>query len=229
MMKIVCALFPRFTAIDLIGPLNCWMFIPNVEMQLAAAQPGPVRVDFGAEIVATHSFESCHQKPDVLLVPGGGHGVFEAMQDDRLVDNVARLGAAAGWVTSVCNGSLILGAAGLLSGYQAACYWYSRDYLRRFGAEPLNQRIVVDRNRATGGGMTAGIDFAIHMMGHWAGKETGQLVELSMEYAPQPPFGTGLPELAPPKVRETAEAVLAKEMPNDLIDKAATRRGFQPA
>jgi cyclohexyl-isocyanide hydratase len=225
-MKILATLFPQFTAIDLIGPTNCWMFIPGVEIQLAAARPGPVPTDIGLDIVATHDFDSCFQQPDVLLVPGGGGGVFRALQDDQFLDHLARLGKDAGWVTSVCNGSLLLGAAGLLRGYQAACYWYSREYLRRFGAEPVDKRTVIDRNRATGGGMTAGIDFGLEMMGLWGGTAAGQLTELSMEYAPRPPFGTGLPELAPPEILARARAILDIEMPNALVDQAAIRRGF---
>ncbi len=228
-MKILCALFPGFTPIDLIGPANCWWFMPNTSIQLAAFSEGPVKTDFGAEIVATHNFDNCFQEPDVLLVPGGGRAVFEALQDDRFLDHVARLGQRAGWVTSVCNGSLILGAAGLLKGYRAACYWYSRDYLRQFGAEPVNERVVIDRNRATGGGMTAGIDFGLEMVRQWAGLEAGQLIELSMEYAPRPPFGTGLPELAPTHILQAANAILVKEMPNSVVRDTATRRGFQPA
>lgn len=225
-MKILATLFPNFTAIDLVGPTNCWMFIPGVEIQIAAAQAGPVRTDIGLEIQATHSFDNCFQSPDVLLVPGGGRGVFSALQDDHFLDHIARLGEKSGWVTSVCNGSLVLGAAGLLRGYQAACYWYSREYLRQFGAEPVNKRTVIDRNRATGGGMTAGIDFGLSMMGLWGGTPVGQLTELSMEYAPQPPFGTGLPELAPSEVLAQARQILANEMPNELVDQAARRRNF---
>jgi len=225
-MKILAMLFPKFTAIDFIGPANTWMFIPNVQIQLAAAQPGPVVTDIGLTINATHNFNTCFQEPDVLLVPGGGIGAFNALQDDSFIDQVARIGAKANWVTSVCNGSLLLGAAGLLRGYKAGCYWYSREYLRQFGAEPLNERIVIDRNRATGGGMTAGIDFALTMVGLWGGETAGQLTELSLEYAPKPPFRTGLPELAPPNVLAIANDRLATEMPNAMVDATAKRRGF---
>lgn len=225
-MKILATLFPGFTAIDLIGPTNTWMFIPGVQIQIAAAKPGPVATDIGLTINATHDFGTCFQAPDVLLVPGGARGVFDALQDDGLVDTIARLGAKAGWVTSVCNGSLLLGAAGLLKGYKAGCYWYSREYLRQFGAQPVNERIVIDRNRATGGGMTAGIDFALAMMGHWGGDFSGQLTQLCMEYAPRPPYSAGLPELAPPEVLAAAREILAKEMPNAVADATARRRGF---
>lgn len=225
-MKILATLFPRFTAIDLIGPTQTWMFMPNAQIQLAASQPGPVPTDIGLTINATHDFNTCFQEPDVLLVPGGARGLFDALQDDNLIEHIARLGAKADWVTSVCNGSLLLGAAGLLRDYKAACYWYSRDYLRHFGAEPVNARVVIDRNRATGGGMTAGIDFGLSMVGHWAGETAGQVAELVMEYAPQPPFGVGLPELAPPNVLAIANQILADDMPNSVANETAKRRGF---
>lgn len=225
-MKILCTLFPRFTAVDLIGPTQTWMFIPNVHIQLAAAKPGPVTTDIGLTINATHDFEDCFQEPDVLLVPGGGRGVFDALEDDSFIEHIARLGSRANWVTSVCNGSLLLGAAGLLRDYKAACYWYSREYLRHFGAEPVTERIVIDRNRATGGGMTAGIDFGLSMMGHWTGETQGQVAELCMEYAPQPPYGVGRPELAPPHVLAIANEILSVEMPNAVAHATAKRRGF---
>ena len=225
-MRILAVLFPRFTALDMIGPANCWGLMPDVQIQLAALREGPVKTDFGADIIATHNLANCMQNPDVLLLPGGGHGVFDALQDDPFLDHVGRIGAQASWVTSVCTGSLILGAAGLLRGYKAACYWYSRDYLRKFGAEPVDERVVIDRNRATGGGVTAGIDFGLEMIGKWAGPSAGQLTELAIEYAPRPPFGTGRPELAPPGIVEAANAILVREMPNDLIDRTAARRGF---
>ncbi len=225
-MKILTLLFPRFTAIDYIGPANCWGLVPGTEMQTAAREAGPVRMDFGADIVASHSFDDCWQDPDVLLVPGGGHAVFDALQDDAFLDVVARIGARAGWVTSVCNGSLILGAAGLLQGYEAGCYWYSREYLELFGARPNPARVVIDRNRATGGGMTAGIDFALHMLGRWGGEDQGRLVELLMEYAPEPPFRAGRPELATPGTLQTAREILREEMPNEMAVAAAKRRGF---
>ncbi|WP_447775067.1 DJ-1/PfpI family protein [Variovorax boronicumulans] len=228
-MRILALLFPRFTAIDLIGPANCWGLIPGVQFQFAAAQAGALPMDFGgpqADIVATHDFTTCWQDPDVLLVPGGGRAAFEALDDDLYLDAIARIGANAGWVTSVCNGSLLLGAAGLLKGYKAACYWYSRDGLALFDAEPVNERVVIDRNRATGGGMTAGVDFGLHMIGQWAGESNGALTELLMEYAPQPPFGSGRPELASPDTLATARGILQTEMPNERAAQAARRRGF---
>ena len=119
-MKILAVLFPGFTAIDLVGPVNAWGLMPGVEFQTAWKVVGPVQTDVGLQVVATHSFADCWQAPDVLFVPGGGRGAIEALQDDELLDAIAAIGVRAGWVTSVCTGALLLGAAGLLKGYRSA-------------------------------------------------------------------------------------------------------------
>ncbi len=188
-MKILSVLFPGFTALDLIGPTTVWGLMPGAEFQTVARTPGPVRVDMGLEIVATHSFDNCWAAPDVLFVPGGGQGVYDALQDDELLDAIARIGSQAKWVTSVCTGALLLAAAGLTKGYRSACYWYARPHVETFGAIPDDARVVIDRNRASGGGVTSGIDFALAMVSKWNGLEKGKLAELLIEYAPQPPFG----------------------------------------
>jgi cyclohexyl-isocyanide hydratase len=115
-------------------------------------------------------------------------------------------------LASVCTGSLLLGAAGLLKGYRAAVHWGARDALSQFGAEPSNERVCIDRNRLTGAGITAGVDFGIAVAGHWAGESTGRLIELIMEYAPQPPFGTGRPDLADAQTLATARAAMQQAM-----------------
>jgi cyclohexyl-isocyanide hydratase len=225
-MKILTFLFPGFTPLDVTGPATAWGLMPGAEFQFVAARKGPVRADMGLELVATHDFSDFWTDADVLFVPGGGNGAFQALQDDALLDAIARAGLGAGWVTSVCNGALLLGAAGLLKGYRSACYWYARPYLQEFGAIPDDSRVVIDRNRASGGGITAGIDFALTLIGEWAGPEQGRLIELLMEYAPQPPFGVGRPELADDTTLAIAAPILAKEMPAELIKAAVTRRGF---
>ena len=111
-MKILAVLFPGFTAIDLVGPVNAWGLMPGVEFQTAWKVVGPVQTDVGLQVVATHSFADCWHAPDVLFVPGGGRGTFAALQDDELLDAIAAIGVRAGWVTSVCTGALLLGAAG---------------------------------------------------------------------------------------------------------------------
>jgi cyclohexyl-isocyanide hydratase len=167
--------------------------MPGVEFQTAWKTAGPVTVDMGLQLVATHSFADCWRAPDVLFVPGGGMGVCETLQDDELLDEIAAIGTRVGWVTSVCTGALLLGAAGLLKGYRSACYWYTLHHLEEFGATPDEARYVIGRNRASGGGMTAGIDFALHMIGIWNGVEHGRLTELFMEYARSLPSAWGVP------------------------------------
>jgi cyclohexyl-isocyanide hydratase len=225
-MKILSVLFPNFTALDLIGPTTVWGLMPGAEFQTVARTPGPVKVDMGLQIVATHSFDNCWSDPDVLFVPGGGRGVFDALQDDALLAAIARIGSQATWVTSVCTGALLLGAAGLTKGYRTACYWYARPQVAAFGAIPDDARVVIDRNRASGGGVTSGIDFALAMVGQWHSVEKAKLTELLIEYAPQPPFGVGRPDLASPETVGAAESILTDEMPAALIEAAARRRGF---
>ena len=146
------------------------------------------------------------------------------MQDDRTLDFIADVGSRAKWITSVCNGSLLLGAAGLLKGYKAASYWYTREHLGLFDAIPTDARYVIDRNRATGGGMTAGVDFGLAMVGHIAGEPVGRVVELSFEYVPQPPFGTGRPELADPATLAKTMEVLKHLMPVHELEGVRARR-----
>ena len=143
------------------------------------------------------------------------------------MDFVAAVGSRAQWITSVCNGSLLLGAAGLLKGYKAASYWYTRDHLSLFGAIPTDARYVFDRNRATGGGMTAGVDFGIAMLGQIMGEQAGRLFELLFEYAPQPPFGTGRPELADPVTLASATATVQQLMPVEELQGVKARRSAQ--
>jgi cyclohexyl-isocyanide hydratase len=157
-------------------------------------------------------------------VPGNTLGLFKQLQDDRTLDFIADMGSRATWVPSVCNGSLLLGAAGLLKGYKAASYWYTREQLSLFGAIPTDGRYVIDRNRATGGGMTAGIDFGLVMVGQILGETAGRIFELLFEYAPQPPFGTGRPELADPDTLTAATKMLKELMPIHELEGVRDRR-----
>jgi cyclohexyl-isocyanide hydratase len=134
------------------------------------------------------------------------------MGDSVAMTFLADRGARARWVCSVCSGSLVLGAAGLLRGYRAAGHWGVRETLSQYGAEPSSERICIDRNRLTGGGVTAGVDFGIALAGRWVGDDTGRMIELLMEYAPQPPYGSGRPELADAKTLAAAQAKLQQAM-----------------
>lgn len=222
-MKIACFLYPNFTSLDLIGPITVWQFVPGVQFEFIAAERGPVSTDTGLMFSATHSYAEASPNPDVVFVPGGAKPTFDALGDQALLDTIARLGASASWVSSVCTGSLLLAAAGLLQGYRAACHWYPREWLQKFGATPSDARVEIDRNRATGGGVTSGIDFALQMIGQWGGEGAGRLVELIIEYAPQPPYGTGRPELADAPTLSTARQLMAVEFSQAAIDQAAGR------
>ena len=211
-MKIVALLYPQMTLLDLVGPMQVWSFLPGAEIQFVWRQKGPVVTDCGLPVVATHDFSDAEGHPDVLFVGGGAYATLALLGQPDVLAFVASRGERAKWVTSVCTGSLILGAAGLLRGYRAACHWGAKDQLAAFGATVSDERVCFDRNRLSGGGITSGIDFGLTVAGHWAGEDVGRTLELIMEYAPEPPFGTGRPELADAGTRERAGALLSAAM-----------------
>lgn len=198
-------LFPNVTQLDLTGPAQVLSRLPGAQVHLAWKTLDPVRTDVGFSIVPTTTFDECPPL-DVLCVPGG-FGFADQLTDPQTLDFLRRQGRHARYVTSVCNGSLLLGAAGLLQGYRSACHWVWRKYLPRFGAIPVAQRVVRDRNRISGGGVTAGIDFAFVLTAELAGEETARMLELALEYDPHPPFDSGSPEKAGPELIERLNAV----------------------
>lgn len=205
-MNIVALAYPGFTLLDLIGPYTTLAQVPGAQASIYWKQPGEVLTDSGITILAQRGFSEVPAEPTVLLVPGGGAGCMALLQDREVLDWLAKVGQSARWVTSVCTGSLLLGAAGLLQGYQATSHWSVRDELCHFGAVPSQGRYVRDRNRFTGGGVTAGIDFGLALAAELAGEETARAIALGIEYAPAPPFEAGTPEQAGP---ETVARVLA--------------------
>jgi cyclohexyl-isocyanide hydratase len=190
-MKVLALVYPGMTLLDTVGPIQAWSFLPGYEVQFAWHRSGTVLTDCGLGVQATHSFANAWTDPDVLFVGGGAKPTLDLMGDSAVIAFLADRGSRARWVCSVCTGALLLGAAGLLRGYRAATHWGARDALKQFGAELSSERICVDRNRLTGGGITAGVDFGIKVAGHWAGDDMGRVIELIMEYAPQPPYGSG--------------------------------------
>jgi cyclohexyl-isocyanide hydratase len=179
---------------------------------LALAFPGMTLIDLVAPLQA------------LSAVPGTQVQVAWKSRGPVPTDaGVSVIATHAGWITSVCNGSLLLGAAGLLKGFRAGCYWYTRDQLALFGAIPDPSRVVFDRNRATGGGMTAGVDFGLALVGKLVGEDTGRLFELLFEYAPDPPFKVGRPELAPPPLLGAARDMLSTLMPRGDVEAAASK------
>lgn len=204
--------YPGMTLQDLVGPLQVWAAWPGVEIQFAWKNPGPVATDSGLAVIATTSLEDAWTAPDILFTPGGLLPTFELLDDVTVMDFLRTRGAQAKWVTSVCTGAVLLGGAGLLRGYRAATHWFARDSLALFGATPSSERWVIDRNRATGGGVTAGIDFGLALMAHVAGPELARVTQLALEYSPQPPFRSGTPQEAAPETLAALRAAWGGEL-----------------
>ena len=197
-MNIAFLLFPDVTQLDLTGPAQVLSRLGGGRLDLVAGSLEPVATDAGFSIVPTATYAQV-PAADILCVPGG-IGVSKVMDDDAAMAWIEQVGGSAEWVTSVCTGSLILGAAGLLDGYRATTHWAWHEHLALFGAEPVQGRTVVDRNRVTGGGVTAGIDFALTLTALIKGEEHAKLVQLGLEYDPAPPFDAGSPESAGPEL-----------------------------
>ena len=211
-MHIGILIFPAVNQLDATGPAQVLARTPGATLHMVWKTREPVQTDAGFSIVPTTTFADCPQL-DVICIPGGACQI-DLMNDAEVLAFVAKQGAAARYVTSVCTGSLVLGAAGLLKGYKSACHWASRDLLKAFGAIPVAERVVRDRNRLSGGGVTAGIDFGLTLLAELAGPEVAQSVQLGLEYDPQPPFQSGSPEKAgserTARVRASMERMIAR-------------------
>ena len=192
---VVFALYPRVTQLDFTGPYEVFWRLPDAQCILASVSGGNLEADGGITFTNVHRLAEI-ERCDLICVPGG-FGTIEAMEDQELLVQLKRLAASARYVTSVCTGALVLGAAGLLKGKRATSHWAWHDTLSASGATPDPARVVRDGNVITGGGVTAGIDFALTVMTEIVGEEYAQSVQLSMEYAPDPPFNSGRPEIAP--------------------------------
>lgn len=218
-LQIGLLLFPDVTQLDLTSPWEVFARTPGVECHLIWKDLQPVRSDRGLSILPTTSFADCPPL-DVICVPGGP-GQIALMLDDVTLKFLRQQADQAKWVTSVCTGSLVLGAAGLLKGYRATSHWSSIDQLALLGAEPVSQRVVRDRNRISGAGVTSGIDFALTLVAEIAGDAVAKAVQLQMEYDPEPPFTSGSPHTAPPQEVEQARAKMAEFL---ATRRAATER-----
>jgi len=201
-------LFPDVTQLDLTGPWEVFARTPGVVCHLIWKDHQPVRSDRGLSILPTTTFAACPPL-DVICVPGGP-GQIALMSDEDTLHFLRQQAEQAQWITSVCTGSLVLGAAGLLKGYRATSHWSSIDQLSLLGAEPVSQRVVRDRNRISGAGVTSGIDFALTLVAEIAGEAVAKAVQLQMEYDPEPPFTSGSPQTAPPREVEKARAKMAE-------------------
>jgi cyclohexyl-isocyanide hydratase len=196
-------LFPRLTQLDLTGPYEVFSRLPGAAVRLVWKTLEPVRADTGLGMLPDTAFADCPQL-DLICVPGGP-GVAAVMEDVEALAFLRRQAAGARYVTSVCTGALVLGAAGLLRGKRATTHWASHDFLPALGAIPVHDRVVRDGSLFTGGGVTAGIDFALTIAAEIAGPEAAQAIQLHIEYAPAPPFDAGRPETAPAAVMAEAK------------------------
>jgi cyclohexyl-isocyanide hydratase len=197
-------LFPRVTQLDMTGPFEVLSRIPGGKVHLLWKTRDAVTSDTGLAMLPDMTFAECPQL-DVIVVPGGP-GVAALMEDDQVLDFLRAQAAGARFVTSVCTGALVLGAAGLLKGKRATTHWASHDFLAALGAVPEHARVVRDGRIVTGGGVTAGIDFALSLAAELASPEVAQAIQLQIEYAPAPPFDAGSPDTAPAGVLATAKA-----------------------
>jgi len=198
-MKVAIFLYEGMTTLDAIGPYEVLAQLPGAEIHFVARRRGPVRVDTGVlELVAAHALEDV-TAADVLIVPGGP-GDEAVRTDARQLDWIRALHATTTWTTSVCTGSLILGAAGLLRGLPATTYWARLETLREYGAEPTLERVVEAGRIVTAAGVSSGIDMALRLVQRMAGDDVAQAIQLGIEYDPQPPFDAGSPAKAPAHV-----------------------------
>lgn len=203
-------LFPDITQLDLTGPYEVLAMMPGTRMHLVWKNTAPLRSGSGLILQATDTFAECPQL-DIICVPGGA-GVNPLLTDADTLDFVRRQAAGARYVTSVCTGALVLGAAGLLKGRRAATHWMSTEFLAAFGAVPVDARVVVDGNVITGGGVTAGIDFGLRVVAEIAGEDVAKRIQLGIEYDPQPPFRSGHPREAEPSlVQQVTEAAVSRQ------------------
>jgi transcriptional regulator GlxA family with amidase domain len=205
-MQIAILLYEKLTALDAIGPYEVLRSVPGWEVRFVGAERGNVRTDSGAlGLSADHTLEET-TNPDIVLVPGG-EGSEDAMGDEGVLNWLRAVEEGTKWTTSVCTGSLVLAAAGLLEGRRATSHWLFLERLREHGANPAGGRFVEDGKIITAAGVSAGIDMALHLVGREAGPEVAQAIQLGIEYDPQPPFDAGSPHKAPQEIVDLVTAV----------------------
>lgn len=200
-------LYPGFTALDVVGPYHMLGNMMAVKTYLVAETRAPVVSDMGLAIVPNATFDEVPRDLTVIFVGGGTTGTLAAMQNPKLLAFLADRGARATYVTSTCTGSLVLAAAGLLKGYKATSHWVTLPMLADFGAIPVDQRVVTDRNRVTGAGVTAGMDLGLTLVGDIKGRDYAEALQLLAEYAPEPPFNAGSVHTARPETKALLDAM----------------------
>jgi putative intracellular protease/amidase len=198
-MKIAIPIFDKVTALDAVGPYEVLSRLPGAELKFVGFEPGPVKTDNRMLSLHVETALEDFADPDVLVVPGG-FGTRPLMKDERMLAWVRQVHQTSQWTTSVCTGSLVLGAAGLLDGLEATTHWAAMDVLERLGARPTGRRVVEQGKIITAAGVSSGIDMALRLAGHIAGDQVAQAIQLGIEYDPQPPYDAGSPEKAPADV-----------------------------
>lgn len=222
-LQIGIVLFPKVTQLDFTGPLQVFSSVPGANVHLIWKRIEPVPSDSVMTLTPTITFADCPQL-DVICIPGG-LGTDDMINDEEMLAFLRKQAEGAKYVTSVCTGSLVLGAAGLLKGYRAATHWTAMEFLSSFGAIPTRTRVCVDRNRVTGGGVTAGIDFALTLVSLLADRQTAEAIQLRLEYNPAPPFNAGSPDTAPPEILAIMRERIAPSQARraEKINRAAAR------
>lgn len=227
--RIGMLLFPQLTQLDMTGPYEVLARLPNTTVELVAKTLEPVTTDRGMQILPTTTYADC--PPLAIVMVPGGPGQQGLMEDEEALAFLRRQAAQAQFITSVCTGSLVLAAAGLLRGKRATCHWAALEYLALMGAVPVDEKVVVDGNIVTGAGVTSGIDFALQLAAILDGEETAREIQLQIEYDPQPPFNSGSPKTAAP---ETVAALMKRMAPlrearRDVAQRVGRKLGVAPA
>ena len=225
-LEIGILVFPGVQQLDLTGPYEVFASLPEAKVHLVWKDRSAITSATGLVLGPTMTFGECPAL-DVLCVPGGG-GINALLQDAVVLDFLRAQAKRARYVTSVCTGSLVLGAAGLLKGRKATTHWFSHDFLARFGAIPVHGRVVRDGNLITAGGVTAGIDFGLAVVAELVGRAEAEAIQLGLEYAPEPPFAAGTPEEAPAAVLATVKDRLAatRKAREDIVNKVTAAGAF---
>jgi putative intracellular protease/amidase len=204
-MQIAILLYDRFTVLDAIGPYQVLSGMPDAEVVFVAERPGPIRDEVGSLVLSAPAGLADVPRPDIVVVPGGP-GQNDQMQDGPVHEWLRAADQTSTWTTSVCTGSLILAAAGLLAGRRATSHWTALDELGSLGVRPVSERVVFDGKYVTAAGVSAGIDMGLTLAGRVAGDETAQAIQLMIEYDPQPPYDAGSPDRAPAEVLRRLQA-----------------------
>jgi putative intracellular protease/amidase len=210
-MDIAILIYDGFTALDAVGPYEVLSCLPNAKVHFVAKDVGPIRTHTKALSLMADFKLSELPHPDILVIPGGTKGTVTASKDESILTWISKAHESSEWTTSVCTGALILGAAGILKGLKATTHWYARNLLSQFGAEYTEDRVVRQGKVITAAGVSAGIDMALHLAGEIAGKELAQVIQLLIEYDPQPPFDSGSLKKADKSVIKLAEDAAKSE------------------